>query len=101
MLPATTSVFESPIMKKFILAGAALFAVAPVLAQSALAQVGAPQPSGTVIQQEPNATGNDTNIAISRGATGADTATTDSAAGGNASRPEQAIPNGSANGGGR
>jgi hypothetical protein len=83
-------------MTKLILVCAALFAAAP-----AVAQVGAPQPSGTVIQQESNTTGNDANLTISRGATGADTVTTDSAAGGNASRPEQAIPNGSANGGGR
>jgi len=83
-------------MKTLILAGAILFAAAP-----AFAQVGAPQPSGTVIQEQPNTTGNDANISISRGATGADTATTDSAAGGNASRPEQAVPNGSANGGAR
>nr|WP_091972781.1 hypothetical protein [Methylobacterium gossipiicola] len=81
---------------KTVLVAAALFAAAP-----ALAQVGTPQPSGTVVQQEPNSTGNDANIAISRGPTGADTVTTDSAAGGNAARPEQAIPNSSANGGAR
>ena len=37
---------------------------------------------------------------IARGANGADTITTDSAAGGNANLPERAIPNGSAGGGG-
>ncbi|GJD28810.1 hypothetical protein PMNALOAF_0040 [Methylobacterium adhaesivum] len=86
-------------MKTLLLVGAALFAAAP-----AVAQVGAPsQPgsTGTVVQQESNTTGNDANVSVSRGPTGADTATTDSAAGGNASRPEQAVPNGSANGGGR
>jgi hypothetical protein len=53
-----------------------------------------------VIQQQPNTTGNDPSLSISRGPNGADTITTNSAAGGNASRPEQAIPNGSAGGGG-
>lgn len=86
-------------MKRFILASAVAFVAVP-----ALAQVEAPrQPgtSGTIIQSEPNSTGNDRDLAIARGATGADTVTTNSAAGGNASRPEQAIPNSSANGGGR
>jgi hypothetical protein len=85
-------------MKNVLLIGAALFAAAPALAQG-----GPPRQPGTggaVIQREPNSTGNDSNIAISRGATGAETATTDSAAGGNASKPEQAIPNSSAGGGG-
>jgi hypothetical protein len=60
-----------------------------------------PNTTGTVIQLQPNTTGNDRDVIISRGATGADTITTDSAAGGNANRPEQAIPNGSAGGSGR
>jgi hypothetical protein len=85
-------------MRTVILA-AALFATTPVLAQGGPPRQ--PGTSGVIVQSEPNSTGNDTNIAISRGATGADTVTTDSAAGGNAARPEQAIPNGSANGGGR
>lgn len=82
-----------------LLLATALFAATPALAQ--VGPPGQPGAPGVVVQSEPNSTGNDANIAISRGATGADTATTDSAAGGNASRPEQAIPNGSANGGGR
>lgn len=90
---------ESIPVKIVLLVGAALLTAAP-----AFAQVG-PSPelgrTGTVIQSESNSTGNDANIAISRGATGADTVTTNSAAGGNAARPEQAIPNSSANGGGR
>ena len=84
-------------MKYLLLAGATLFAVAP-----AYAQVGAPrQPgtTGTVIQSQPNTTGNDRDVVISRGATGADTVTTDSAAGGNANQPSRAVPNGSAGGG--
>ena len=52
-----------------------------------------------MIQNQPNTTGNSGDLVISYGATGADTVTTNSAAGGNASRPEQAFPNGSANGG--
>lgn len=83
-------------VKTSIIAGVAMLIVVP-----ACAQVGAPREPGVIVQSEPNTTGNDENIVISRGATGADTVTTDSAAGGNASRPEQAIPNGSANGGGR
>jgi hypothetical protein len=70
------------------------------LAQPTTGPTAAPgQTGGTIIQNQPNTTGNDRDVVISRGATGADTFTTDSAAGGNASRPEQAIPNGSAGGG--
>ena len=82
---------------KYLLLGATLFITAP-----AVAQVGLPnQPgtAGTTITREPNTTGNDRDVVVSRGATGADTATSDSAAGGNANRPEQAVPNGSAGGG--
>lgn len=74
------------------------FAAMPASAQERL---GRPESTGTVIQNEDNATGGDRGIVISRGATGADTINTDSAAGGNASRPEQALPNGSGGGGGR
>ncbi|WP_264046164.1 hypothetical protein [Methylobacterium flocculans] len=84
-------------MKSLLLAGAALLAGA-----SAFAQNGSPrQPgtTGTVIQNQPNTTGNDRDVVISRGVTGADTVTTDSAAGGNANQPSRAIPNGSAGGG--
>jgi len=51
-----------------------------------------------VVQGQPNTTGNDPSVSVSRGATGAETATTDSAAGGNAGKPEQAVPNSSAGG---
>lgn len=54
---------------------------------------------GVIVQNQPNTTGNSPDVVISYGATGADTVTSSSAAGGNASRPEQAFPNGSANGG--
>lgn len=79
----------------------ALALAASLLSLSALAQpaIVPGQTGGTIIQNQPNTTGNDRDVVISRGATGADTVTTDSAAGGNASRPEQAIPNSSAGGG--
>ena len=90
---------ESASVKNLILIGAALFAAAPALAQGTLPRQSGT--TGTVIQSEPNSTGGDSNIAVSRGATGADTVTTNSAAGGNSSKPEQALPNSSAGGGGR
>ncbi|KQP31736.1 hypothetical protein ASF49_09875 [Methylobacterium sp. Leaf104] len=71
-------------------------------AQPATAPGAAPgQPGGAVVQGQPNTTGNDPSVSVSRGATGAETATTDSAAGGNASKPEQAVPNSSAGGSSR
>lgn len=83
-------------MKTILLAGAAI-----LLAVPAFAQAGPPRQAGTdgtIVTREPNSTGNDRDIVISRGATGADTVTSDSAAGGNAARPEQAVPNSSAGG---
>lgn len=74
------------------------FAVLPASAQERL---GPANNTGTIIQNEDNATGGDRGVVISRGATGADTINTDSAAGGNAGRPEQALPNSSGGGGGR
>ncbi|NEU14097.1 hypothetical protein G3T14_18465 [Methylobacterium sp. BTF04] len=82
-------------MKTFILAGAAVLLAVPAFAQAPAAAPHQPGTTGTTIVREPNSTGNDRDVVISRGATGADTATTDSAAGGNASRPEQAVPNSS------
>lgn len=58
-----------------------------------------PRTTGTVIAVQPNTTGNDRDLVISRGATGAETITTELAAGGNARLPERAVPNGSAGGG--
>lgn len=82
-------------MKFLTLVGVALLATAPAFAQN-----GALRPPGSaIVTQEPNSTGNDRDVVVSRGATGADTATSDSAAGGNANKPEQAVPNGSAGGG--
>lgn len=55
---------------------------------------------GTIIQRQTNPTGNTVDDIIAPGATGADTITTSSAAGGNAGQPERAIPQGSVGGGG-
>ncbi|ABY31022.1 MULTISPECIES: hypothetical protein [Methylorubrum] len=60
---------------------------------------GGPFPPGTIIQRQTNTTGNTVDYIIAPGATGADTITTNSAAGGNAGQPERAIPQGSAGGG--
>lgn len=63
---------------------------------SAQAQSG----SGTTVTDDGNVTGGrDRGITISRGATGADTITNNSAAGGNANQPERAVPQGSGGGG--
>ena len=77
----------------------ALLVSGPAFAQSlpGPGQSGAP---GGAVQRQPNTTGNDRDVVIAPGPTGADTITTDSAAGGNAGHPERAVPNGSANGGG-
>lgn len=56
-------------------------------------------PPGTIIQRQQNTTGNSVDYVIAPGPTGADTITTNSAAGGNAGQPERAIPQGSAGGG--
>ncbi|MCC0808431.1 hypothetical protein FPV16_19815 [Methylobacterium sp. W2] len=74
----------------------AMLMILPAMAQGVFPRNGE---SGVVIQNQPNTTGNSRDKVISYGATGADTVTTNSAAGGNASRPEQAFPNGSAGGG--
>lgn len=87
---------KSPTLLMTASALAALVTV-PALAQGVLGPYGRQE---IIIQNQPNTTGNSQDIVISRGPTGADTVTTNSAAGGNASRPEQAFPNGSANGGG-
>jgi hypothetical protein len=85
-------------VKKLLLAGVALFAVAPALAQDDAPRQ--PETTGSITQVQPNTTGNDLDVVTSYGATGADTVNSDSAAGGNAGKPEQAFPNGSAGGGG-
>ncbi|GJD96114.1 hypothetical protein [Methylobacterium iners] len=87
-------------MYKLALAGAlALGLSAPVLAQD-FPFSREPDTTGTIVTRQSNTTGNAEDLVISRGATGADTITSSSAAGGNANLPERAVPNGSANGGG-
>lgn len=78
------------------LAGALTLA-SPALAQSG-GQSDSIARSATIVTGEDN-TGGRGSVVISRGATGADTITDNSAAGGNASLPERAIPNGSSGGG--
>ncbi|MDE3747802.1 hypothetical protein O0C52_18600 [Methylobacterium radiotolerans] len=80
---------------------ASLAAIASGMASAQpVAPGGTPRSGGAAIQLQPNTTGNDRNVVIPRGATGAETITTDSAAGGNANLPERAVPNGSAGGSG-
>ncbi|GEP03911.1 hypothetical protein [Methylobacterium oxalidis] len=86
-------------MTRALLAGLALLNAGPALAQILPGTLPPGRP-GVVVQTQPNTTGNSRDIVIAPGATGAETITTNSAAGGNASFPERAIPNGSANGGG-
>lgn len=89
-------------MRLTILAATLAFAAAglsPALAQTTApaappqAAPGAPAASGQ------NNTGGDRNVTAPRGATGADTVQTDSAAGGNANQPSRAVPQGSGGGG--
>jgi len=86
-------------MNRFVLVCAALVTAAPVCAK-VLPGPHPPARPGVIIQHQPNTTGNSRDIIIAPGATGADTIMTNSAAGGNSSFPERAVPNGSANGGG-
>jgi hypothetical protein len=64
------------------------------------ARTGPADSTGTVVAPSPNTTGNDRNVTIAPGATGASTVQTDSAAGGNAGQPERAVPQGGASGSG-
>lgn len=70
--------------------------LSPALAQTAATPPSAP---GAPVTSGQNNTGGDRNVTIPRGATGADTVQTDSAAGGNANQPSRAVPQGSAGGG--
>ncbi|MEA1834837.1 hypothetical protein U8607_22340 [Methylobacterium durans] len=81
-------------MNKLILIGA----LALTTSTAAFAQERAVPPgtSGTVVTQQPNTTGNSRDVIVAPGATGAETATTNSAAGGNAGQPSRAVPQGSA-----
>jgi hypothetical protein len=81
-----------------VLAALAFAAGSPALAQGRPYRSGS-YPPGTIVQVQPNTTGNSPSLVIARGSTGADTVFTNSAAGGNAGQPERAIPQGSAGGG--
>ncbi|PIK70589.1 hypothetical protein CS379_23840 [Methylobacterium frigidaeris] len=59
-----------------------------------------PAATGAIIERQSNTTGNVPDLVIAPGATGAETITTNSAAGGNARLPERPVPNGSAGSGG-
>lgn len=90
-------------MKSSISLAGALAAL-PLMAGAVAAQplppgIAPPPPGGFAIINRNN-TGGDINVTIPRGATGAETFTSNSAAGGNAGRPELAVPNGSGGGGG-
>lgn len=95
-------------MFKFRLAIAGTLVLAtPAMAQSSLSAGQSrfapdyPATTGSIDGITQNNTGGEAEPVISRGPTGADTVTDNSAAGGNAQRPELAVPNGSAGGGGR
>jgi hypothetical protein len=87
-------------MKKLFTTSALSLAITgPAFAQGVLLPR-EPVTTGTVIQGTPNNTGNDRNVTIAPGSTGASTIQTDSAAGGNAGQPERAVPQGGASGSG-
>ena len=81
-------------------------AVALAITSPALAQTGAPSQrlpgpgngSGVIIGGQNN-TGGGVDVTIPRGATGADTYQSNSAAAGNANQPSRAVPQGSGGGG--
>nr|WP_132254412.1 hypothetical protein [Methylobacterium segetis] len=77
----------------------ALVAACPAFAQTGPSPR-SPETTGTVITGVPNTTGNSRGLIIAPGATGAETITTDSAAGGNAGQPSRRVPQGGAGSGG-
>ena len=58
-----------------------------------------PGSTAPVVTRTPDTTGNDRNVVIAPGPTGASTTQTDSAAGGNAGQPSRAVPQGGGSGG--
>lgn len=90
-------------MRTFALAACAVAVSAFVLPQMSTDADARPRykKRGAGLVTTTNNTGGRRSRTISRGATGADTVNTNSAAGGNASRPEQAVPNSSGGSGGR
>ncbi|KQT89877.1 hypothetical protein ASG60_09420 [Methylobacterium sp. Leaf469] len=90
-------------MKTFMLSTCVLALSSLVLVQMGTSADARSRPKkrGIGVVTAPNSTGNRPTRTISRGATAADTITNNSAAGGNAGRPEQAVPNSSAGGSNR
>lgn len=90
-------------MTRFTLALAGAMALAtPALAQTAAAPgapAGATAPTGAIVGGQNN-TGGGSDVTIPHGATGAETYQSNSAAAGNASQPERAVPQGSGGAGG-
>lgn len=62
------------------------------------ARTGVPGADDPVVTRLPNTTGNDRDVVIAPGSTGADTIQTDSAAAGNAEQPSRAVPQGGGGG---
>lgn len=91
-------------MNKITLAVAwAVTIASPALAQTAAPQGGPdyldyPSTTGAIVGGLNN-TGGNANVTIPRGATGAETFQSDSAAAGNANQPARAVPQGSGGGG--
>jgi hypothetical protein len=91
---------QGDLMKTLIVAAALpLFFACPAFAQTG-PYPRSPETTGTVITGVPNTTGNSRSRIIAPGATGAETITTDSAAGGNAGQPSRRVPQGGAGSGG-
>ena len=87
-------------MKNLVaLSGLALMIVSPALAQGLPIGRDPGATGSTVITNPGGSTGSDRDLTISRGATGADTIQTDSAAGSNAGQPSRAVPQGGSGGG--
>lgn len=90
-------------MNKLRLALAGAFALAsPAIAQTTAPSQLPPGPgnsSGAIVGGQNN-TGSGVDVTIPRGATGADTYQSNSAAAGNANQPSRAVPQGSGGGGG-
>lgn len=80
-------------MKPLLIAGLAVALAAPAFAQT---DTSGARPT---VERNTNNTGGGRDVSVSRGATGADTVDTNSAAAGNANQPSRAVPQGSGGGG--
>jgi len=75
--------------------------IAGVASAQEPARSAAPRTTGTTVAPTAGTTGNDRNVTVAPGATGASTIQTDSAAGGNADQPSRRVPQGGGGGGNR